>query len=101
MTPGSQAVAVKLSDYRFIPDVLTVQAGKKASFTVTGESRNHTFTIEKLGVDVPVPANTTQAIEFDVPAGSSGEMALVCRIHGTSRGMVGKVLISPAGGDSY
>lgn len=99
--PGPEALTVKLADYRFVPDVLKVQAGKKARFTVTGDSRSHTFTVEKLGVDVPVAANATQAIEFDVPAGSSGEIVLVCRIHETSRGMVGKVQISPPGGDSY
>jgi plastocyanin len=93
--------SVNLANFKFDPAVLTVEAGKKARFTVIGDSRSHTFTVEKLGVNVAVAPNATQTIEFDVPAGSSGEMALVCTIHQASRSMVGKLQVSPPGGASY
>ena len=100
-TAPASALSVNLANFKFDPAVLTVEAGKKARFTVIGDSRSHTFTVAQLGVDVTVAPNATQTIEFDVPAGSSGEMALVCTIHQASRSMVGKLQVAPAGMGSY
>ena len=58
--------------------------GKKARFTVTSEGAGHTFTIESLGVDVSMPAETTKTIEFDVPEGAPEQIQLKCRFHSGS-----------------
>ena len=77
---------ITLKDFRFEPDQLQVEAGKKARFTVSSEGAGHTFTVRSLDVDVVLPAGTTETIEFDVPEGT-GEIQLVCRFH-EAAGMV-------------
>ncbi|MBI2855677.1 MAG: cupredoxin domain-containing protein [Chloroflexi bacterium] len=83
--------------FRFVPATLEATAGQTTRFEVTGDSFSHTFTIRSLGVDVVFSARQKKTVEFDVPAGTSGNIELVCRFH-EGAGMVGTLQIT--GGDS-
>ncbi len=87
------AVTVDLGNYLFTPGILEVEAGKVARFNLVGDGEPHTFTITKIGVDIPISdAKTTTPIEFIVPSGASGDLELVCEYHKVL-GMVGTVRV--------
>ncbi len=92
-TPTPAAVTVDLSNNQFTPGILEVEAGKVARFRLIGDGEQHTFTIAKLGVDIPIPdTKITTPIQFLVPAGTSGDLELVCEFHKVL-GMVGTVRV--------
>ena len=95
MTPDQGPVVVTLRNFQFVPDVLEVRAGEKASFSVSSTGAGHTFTLPALEVDVVISAGTTRLIEIDVPDGTPGEIQLLCRFHSSGgTGMVAKLHLS-------
>ncbi|MBI4200609.1 MAG: hypothetical protein HY535_09090 [Chloroflexi bacterium] len=92
-SPTPTAVRLDLGGYQFTPGVLEVEAGKKARIELLGDGLAHTFTIAALEVDVAVPEGArSQVVEFLVPAGTAGELKLVCSFHELA-GMVGTVRV--------
>ena len=85
-----EAAPVILANFKFEPQVLEVRSGQKTSFVMTGDRFGHTFTVRSLGIDIVFPANSEQAIEIDVPQGTSGTIPFVCRFH-EAAGMVGNL----------
>jgi plastocyanin len=86
-------VTVDLSNNLFTPSFLEVEAGKTSRFQLIGDGEHHTFTIAKLGVDIPIPdTKTVTRIEFFVPSGASGDLELVCEFHKVL-GMVGTIRV--------
>lgn len=87
--------SVAAANFRFSPNNLEFKAGQKAQLMLTSDGRGHTFTVDSLGVDVMVPAGTTQTIEFKVPASASGTIPFICRFHSSGgKGMVGELKIT-------
>ena len=99
MIPETELTVVTLSDFRFAPAVLEVQAGEKARFSVSSKGAGHTFTIPTLGVDVELPAGTNRTVEFDVPEGATGEIQVLCLFHSSGvTGMVGQLRVKGGSG---
>lgn len=64
-----------------------------ARFQLIGDGEHHTFTIAKLGIDIPIPdTKTTTGTEFLVPPSASGDLELVCEFHKVL-GMVGTLRV--------
>ena len=57
---------------------------------MASDGAGHTFTVKSLEIDIILPANSNQTIEFDVPQGASGTIPFVCRFH-EGAGMVGSL----------
>lgn len=82
LPPLATIPRLDLSGYQFTPNVIEVTRGQRTKFELAGDGLAHTFTIQAIGVDIPVAeGSVSQAVEFLVPADASGELALVCRLH--------------------
>ncbi|MGE7305045.1 cupredoxin domain-containing protein [Priestia megaterium] len=103
ITPGSpsvlaesdvvrqKAVEVQLNDDYFNPETITIPSGKKTTLILKNEGqKEHTFTVEKLGIDAEVQPGKEKTIT--VKPQSPGTYELICRYHFNS-GMVGKVIV--------
>jgi len=105
----TRSIAVKMGDYRFTPDEITVRAGKtvQLQLTNTDSLTPHNFTLKAeragLNVDTDVSAGKTEAVEITplVP----GTYKFYCNkklLFFTShrdRGMEGTLNVTPAGPD--
>ncbi|RDU38886.1 cupredoxin domain-containing protein [Neobacillus piezotolerans] len=85
------AITVELNDNYFNPKTITLPKGvaTKAILKNNGQ-KEHTFTVEKLGIDAVVQAGTTKTIS--VKPTMPGTYELICRYH-FQTGMVGKVIV--------
>ncbi|PNE06993.1 cupredoxin domain-containing protein [Priestia megaterium] len=103
ITPGSpsvlaesdvvrqKAVKVQLNDDYFNPETITIPSGKTTTLILKNEGqKEHTFTVEKLGIDAEVQPGKEKTIT--VKPQSPGTYELICRYHFNS-GMVGKVIV--------
>ncbi|MCP1451116.1 cupredoxin domain-containing protein [Priestia sp. YIM B13446] len=103
ITPGSpsvlaesdvvrqKAVEVQLNDDYFNPETITIPSGKTTTLILKNEGqKEHTFTVEKLGIDAEVQPGKEKTIT--VKPQSPGTYELICRYHFNS-GMVGKVIV--------
>ncbi|PFK99710.1 cytochrome B [Priestia megaterium] len=103
ITPGSpsvlaesdvvrqKAVEVQLNDDYFNPETITIPSGKTKTLILKNEGqKEHTFTVEKLGIDAEVQPGKEKTIT--VKPQSPGTYELICRYHFNS-GMVGKVIV--------
>ena len=74
----------------FDPEVIEVANGETITFEMTSQGEFHSFTVDKLGIDVEVEAGETQNLTFtfDKP----GTYDLICIPHETL-GMVGKIIL--------
>ncbi|MGG0340668.1 cupredoxin domain-containing protein [Priestia megaterium] len=103
ITPGSpsvlaesdvvrqKAVEVQLNDDYFNPETITIPRGKTTTLILKNEGqKEHTFTVEKLGIDAEVQPGKEKTIT--VKPQSPGTYELICRYHFNS-GMVGKVIV--------
>ena len=105
----TRSIAVKMGDYRFTPDEITVRAGEtvQLQLTNTDSLTPHNFTLKAeragLNVDTDVSAGKTEAVEITplVP----GTYKFYCNkklLFFTShrdRGMEGTLNVTPAGPD--
>ncbi|WJD82600.1 cupredoxin domain-containing protein [Priestia megaterium] len=103
ITPGSpsvlaesdvvrqKAVEVQLNDDYFNPETITIPSEKTTTLILKNEGqKEHTFTVEKLGIDAEVQPGKEKTIT--VKPQSPGTYELICRYHFNS-GMVGKVIV--------
>ena len=102
-----RTIEVKMGDYRFMPDLITVQAGNtvRLVFTNTDSITPHNFTLKAksagMNVDIDVSAGDTKSVEL-TPT-TPGIYTFYCdkrflffESH-RERGMEGKLVVRPAG----
>jgi plastocyanin len=86
-----QAIEVKMNDDFFNPKEVTILNGKTTPLILKNEGKKeHTFTVEKLGIDVEVQPGQVKTIS--VTPKMPGTYELICRYH-VQQGMVGKVIV--------
>lgn len=86
-----KAIEVELNDDFFNPKDITIPNGKTTTIILKNKGRKeHTFTVEKLGIDAEVEPGKEETIT--VMPKKSGTYELICRYH-YQQGMVGKVIV--------
>lgn len=86
-----KAIEVELNDDYFKPEVITIPNGKTTTLILKNVGKEeHTFTVEKLKIDVEVQPGKEQTIT--VNPNMPGTYELICRYH-FKEGMVGKVIV--------
>jgi len=86
-----KAMEVQLNDDYFNPETITIPSGKTTTLILENEGqKEHTFTVEKLGIDAEVQPGKEKTIT--VKPQNPGTYELICRYHFNS-GMVGKVIV--------
>ena len=94
--PIGTVVEVKLQDpgvsgsYAFDPSELVFSVGETIAFKLTSEAEFHTFTVDRLGIDVSVIGREEAALTFTFH--ESGTFQLICIPHETL-GMVGTITV--------
>jgi uncharacterized cupredoxin-like copper-binding protein len=112
----STSISLTMTDFTFLPNTLTVPAGKEITMSVTnGGAVAHDFMIMKLGHEVSgnghvgaaehanvywehemLEAGQTQQTKFTAP-NEPGEYQIVCGVAGHfEAGMVGKLIVVDA-----
>ena len=86
-----KAIEVKLYDDAFNPKVITIPTGRTTTVILKNEGKKkHTFTVEKLSIDVEVQPGQEKSITVNPK--NTGTYDLICRYH-FQEGMVGKVIV--------
>ncbi|MGE7609791.1 cupredoxin domain-containing protein [Peribacillus frigoritolerans] len=89
--PTVKSIEVELNDDFFNPEVITIPNGTATTLILKNKGKKeHTFTVEKLGVDAEVQAGKEKTIT--VQPKQPGTYELICRYH-FQEGMVGKVIV--------
>ncbi|MFO1445161.1 cupredoxin domain-containing protein [Bacillus sp. Bva_UNVM-123] len=84
-------IEVELYDDYFNPKVITISNGRTTKLILKNKGRKeHTFTVEKLGIDVEIQPGKETTIT--VQPKISGIYELICRYH-INEGMTGKVIV--------
>jgi plastocyanin len=87
-----KAIEVELNDDNFNPKVITIPNGTTTTLVLKNKGvKNHTFTVEKLGIDVEIQPGNEKTIT--VKPQQPGTYDLICRYH-FREGMVGKVIVN-------
>ncbi|WP_342044525.1 cupredoxin domain-containing protein [Bacillus sp. OTU530] len=87
----AKMIEVKLNDDYFNPKAITIPNGGTTTLVLKNEGRKeHTFTVEKLGIDAEVQPGKEKTIT--VKPEKPGTYELICRYH-FQEGMVGKVIV--------
>jgi len=82
---------VELNDDFFNPKVISIPNGKTTTLILKNVGqREHTFTVEELGIDAEVKPGTEKTIT--VTPKNPGTYELICQYH-FREGMVGKVIV--------
>jgi plastocyanin len=86
-----KAIEVELNDDYFNPKVITIPKGTATKLILKNKGKKeHTFTVEKLGVDAEVQPGKEKTITVNPK--QPGTYELICRYH-FQEGMVGKVIV--------
>jgi plastocyanin len=89
--PIVKSIEVELNDDNFNPKVITIPNGTATKLILKNNgSKEHTFTVEKLGIDVEVQPGEEKTIT--VQPKQPGTYELICRYH-FQEGMVGEVIV--------
>jgi uncharacterized cupredoxin-like copper-binding protein len=84
-------IEVELNDDYFNPKIITLPNGKTTKLILKNEGKKeHTFTVEKLGIDAEVQPGKEKTITVNPK--KTGTYELICRYH-FEQGMVGKVIV--------
>lgn len=84
-------IEVELDDDYFNPKVITISNGRATTVKLKNKGKKkHTFTVEKLGIDVEVQPGKEKSITVNLK--NPGTYELICRYH-FHEGMVGKVIV--------
>lgn len=82
---------VELHDDFFNPDAITIDSGETTELLLENVGqKQHTFTVEKLGIDVELQPGEQKTITIEPQ--EAGTYELICRFH-ENEGMVGEVVI--------
>jgi plastocyanin len=86
-----KSIEVELNDDYFNPKVITIPNGTTTTLILKNKGKKeHTFTVEKLGIDAEVQPGKEKNIT--VKPKQPGTYELICRYH-LQEGMVGKVIV--------
>ena len=86
-----KSIEVELNDDYFNPKVITIPNGTSTTLILKNKGKKeHTFTVEKLGIDVEVQPGKETSIS--VKPKQPGTYELICRYH-FQEGMVGNVIV--------
>ncbi|TVX75941.1 cupredoxin domain-containing protein [Peribacillus simplex] len=86
-----KSIEVELNDDFFNPKVITIPNGTATTLILKNKgTKEHTFTVEKLGIDAEVQPGTEKNITVNPK--QPGTYELICRFH-FQEGMVGKVIV--------
>jgi plastocyanin len=86
-----KSIEVELNDDYFNPNVITIPNGTTTTLILKNKGKKeHTFTVEKLGIDAEVQPGKEKNIT--VKPKQPGTYELICRYH-LQEGMVGKVIV--------
>ncbi|MBT2605034.1 cupredoxin domain-containing protein [Bacillus sp. ISL-53] len=89
--PAVKSIEVELNDDFFNPEVITIPNGTATTLILKNKGKKeHTFTVEKLGIDAEIQAGKEKTIT--VQPKQPGTYELICRYH-FQEGMVGKVIV--------
>jgi plastocyanin len=84
-------IEVELNDDSFNPEVITIPNGTSTKLILKNKGKKeHTFTVEKLGIDAEVQPGKEKTIT--ITPKQPGTYELICRYH-FQEGMVGKVIV--------
>jgi plastocyanin len=84
-------IEVELNDDSFNPEVITIPNGTTTKLILKNKGKKeHTFTVEKLGIDTEVQPGKEKTIT--ITPKQPGTYELICRYH-FQEGMVGKVIV--------
>lgn len=87
----ANTIEVQLNDDYFNPKVITIPNGKMTTLILKNVgSKEHTFTVPKLGIDAEVQSGQTKTVT--VQPKMPGTYELACRYH-YNQGMVGNVIV--------
>jgi plastocyanin len=87
----SGTIEVELNDDSFNPEVITIPNGTTTKLILKNKGKKeHTFTVEKLGIDTEVQPGKERTI--NITPKQPGTYELICRYH-FQEGMVGKVIV--------
>lgn len=87
-----KTIEVELNDDYFNPKAITIPNGKTTTLILKNKGKKeHTFTVEKLGIDVEVQPGKEKTITVNPK--TPGTYELICRYH-VKEGMVGKVIVN-------
>ncbi|WP_423798346.1 cupredoxin domain-containing protein [Neobacillus sp. SAB-20_R2A] len=88
---SAKAIEVELNDDYFKPKDITIPNGSTTTLLLKNKGKKkHTFTVEKLKIDVEILPGTEKTIT--VKPTMSGTYDLICRYH-LQEGMAGKVIV--------
>jgi plastocyanin len=86
-----KSVEVELNDDYFNPKVITIPNGTTTTLILKNKGKEeHTFTVEKLGIDAEVQPGKQKSITVNPK--QPGTFEVICRYH-FQEGMVGKVIV--------
>ncbi|MFF2458723.1 cupredoxin domain-containing protein [Peribacillus simplex] len=86
-----KSIEVELKDDFFNPKAITIPNGTATTVILKNKGvKEHTFTVEKLGIDVEVQPGEEKNITVNPK--QPGTYELICRYH-FQEGMVGKVIV--------
>lgn len=86
-----KSIEVELNDDYFNPKVITIPNGTATTLILKNKgTKEHTFTVEKLGIDAEVQPGTEKNITVNPK--QPGTYELICRYH-FQEGMVGEVIV--------
>ncbi|KRF58477.1 cytochrome B [Bacillus sp. Soil745] len=89
--PAVKSIVVELKDDFFNPEAITIPNVTATTLILKNKGKKeHTFTVEKLGIDAEVQAGKEKTIT--VQPKQPGTYELICRYH-FQEGMVGKVIV--------
>ena len=77
-------------EYRFDPAELRFDLGQEVTFSLSGETEFHTFTVEELGIDVSLEAG--EIVEYTYTFDKAGTFRLFCIPH-EALGMMGEIVV--------
>ncbi|MGI5819191.1 MAG: cupredoxin domain-containing protein [Armatimonadota bacterium] len=76
---GTRVVRVEAKRYEFVPATIVVEQGRPVRLHITATDVMHGFDVEGMEVDVRLPPNETQTVEF-TPA-EAGEYHVHCSVY--------------------
>ncbi|WP_066250978.1 cupredoxin domain-containing protein [Neobacillus drentensis] len=86
-----KSLEVELNDNYFNPNAITISNGTTTTLILKNKGKKeHTFTVEKLGIDAEVQPGKEKTITVEPK--QPGTYELICRYH-FQGGMVGKVIV--------
>ncbi|WJE55533.1 cupredoxin domain-containing protein (plasmid) [Bacillus cereus] len=86
-----KVIEVELNDDYFNPNVITIPIGRTTTLILKNQGKKeHTFTVEKLGIDAEVQPGKEKTITVNPK--NPGTYELICRFH-FQKGMEGKVIV--------